>query len=257
MRSTAFPSAMKNSKKSAKPNRTLGILLAGSVITGLIAFIVKFGQGPLLRLYISSGIGDCRAIPLLCMTPRAKIENPPLDAGYSAKLLPYEFQRIIVSLPEGVVAVQEKIKKVYYYRAVKRPQENTVAYLLRQDPDFFVSLFPRLDRQCIINDYEFIRRTMFARLDAVQNLTDAFFVIMKGIFIPDLGDQARVTMAEFNLGDKKGFINYNISPAGNYFDCNVIDNERNFFKVYIRDRSAGLTLDNVLTIISTVKAAHK
>ena len=94
---------------------------------------------------------------------------------------------------------------------------------------------------------------MSAKINEVKTLNDAFFIIMKGIFTPDLGDQTKVKMARFVTNDKKGFINYNLSKKENFFDCNIFDEEKNFFKIYIKDRRAALDLEKVFTIISTVK----
>jgi len=76
---------------------------------------------------------------------------------------------------------------------------------------------------------------------------------MKSLFTPDLGDEKNVKMVKFAIGNKKGFISYNLAPAGNYFDCNIINNRGDFFKVYIKDRAAVLDLKNVLAIISTLE----
>lgn len=217
-----------------------------------LAFVVKFAGQSILRLYIETGIGSCHKIPILCMTPQEEIINPTINKEYSAELLPYKFPKMEICLPKGFAVVQEGIKKIYYKKR-KEQHSGAVIYLLREEPNFFVNLFPRLNRQGIIDDYEFIKRTMYAKLRDVKNLTDAFFVIMKGIFTPDLGDQKNVKMAQFRIADKKGFINYTLSHSENYFDCNIIDNDNNFFKIYIKDSGATLDLNKVLTIISTVK----
>jgi hypothetical protein len=79
---------------------------------------------------------------------------------------------------------------------------------------------------------------------------------MKGIFIPDIGNQHAARMCEFALGDKRGFLNYNLSGPGHYFDCDITDKEGNFFKVYIKDPQAALGLAEVFTIISSVEAVR-
>ncbi len=78
---------------------------------------------------------------------------------------------------------------------------------------------------------------------------------MKSIFTPDIGNQHIAKMIKFKIGDKKGFINYNMAKPINYFDCNVLDEKGNFFKVYIKDKGARLDLNNVFAIISTLKPA--
>lgn len=220
------------------------ILLVG------ILFVAKFGGPSLLRLYIESGIGTCQKIPVLCMTPTPEVISPEINKGYIAELLTYEFPKMSIQIPKDFTVIQERIKKVYYKKN-KRQHSGSVIYLLHKGPNFFINLFPQLTKKGINDDYEFIKRTMFANLKGVKNLTDAFFVIMKGIFIPDLGDLKDVKMAQFKLKDKRGFINYNLTGAGNYFDCNIIDNAGSFFKIYIKDKGASLNLDQVLAIIST------
>ena len=100
-----------------------------------------------------------------------------------------------------------------------------------------------------------MRRLMYANLNKVNNITDAFFVIMKSIFTPDIGQQHACRMIKFELGDKRGFINYTMTKPSNYFDCNVLDHQGNFFKIYIKDSGGHLDLNNVFAIISTLKPA--
>ena len=215
-------------------------------------FVAKFAGSTLLRMYIEFGIGDCKKIPILCMAPQDYLMNPVINKEYIAGLVPYEFPKIKISAPKGFTVVQEMIKKVYYKKG-RRPQKGEVIYLLYQEPNFFINLFPPLRKHGISNDYEFIKRTMYAKEKNIKTITDAFFVIMKGIFIPDLGNQNTTVMAELVSGDKKGFINYNFDGPNNYFDCNIINSQGDFFKIYIKDIGATLSLNKVLAIISTVR----
>jgi hypothetical protein len=223
------------------------ILLVGTL------FVAKFGGPSLLKLYVEAGIGTCQKIPVLCMTPTPEIISPEIEKEYTAELLTYEFPTMSIKLPKDFTVIQERIKKVYYKRN-KRQHQGNVVYLLHKGPNFFINLFPQLTKQGIKDNYEFIKRTMYADLKGIKNLTDAFFVIMKGIFIPDLGDLKDVKMAQFKLTDRRGFINYNFTASGNYFDCNIMDNAGNFFKIYIKDKGASLNLDKLLAILSSVKA---
>jgi len=236
---------------SKKFSKYLSIAIA---LLCALAFVVKFGTPALLRAYIVTGIGDCQKTPLFCKAPLEQIKDPVIDKEYIKGLALYEFPKLTVFAPKNFTAVQERITKVYYKR-VKRPHRGPVIYLLYQKPDFFMGLFPQLKKQGINSDYEFIRRIMYARLDNIKNLIDSFFVIMKGVFIPDLGSENNIAMAEFTLGSKKGFINYGLGLKDNYFDCNIIDSRAGFFKVYIKDRGAQLDLNKVLAIISTIEKA--
>jgi len=223
-----------------------------AVVFSLAVLFVAKSAGPsLLRLYIETGIGTCQKIPILCMAPSQGITKAGINKEYAAGLLPYRFPKIEISLPRGFTVVQETIKKVYYKRR-HRVHEGAVIYLLYEEPDFFINLFPQLKKQGIADDYEFIKHTMQAKIEEIKNLNDAFFVIMKGIFTPDLGEQKNVKMAYIALPGKRGFINYNLAKPDNYFDCNIINSKGDFFKVYIKDKGANLSLDKVLAIISTV-----
>jgi hypothetical protein len=157
-----------------------------------------------------------------------------------------------IYLPKGFTVVKEKITKVYYKKK-RRQEEKPAIYLLHEKPDFFVNLFPWIAKQGVYSDYVFLGRTMYAKLKNIENLTNAFFVIMKSIFTPNLGDQKNIKMVAFAFGEKKGFINYNLTPVANYFDCNIIVNQGDFFKVYIKDKDAKLDLSKVLAIACTVK----
>ncbi len=216
-----------------------------------VAFVTKFGGPNILRQYISYGIGDCKAIPILCMQPEEKILTPLVDKEYLQTLIPQNFPKMSVSVPKGFTLIQELIKKKYYK---KRHANNTaVIYLLLQDPNEFIKLYPEVKKDGVKDNYEFIRRLNGANLNKVNNITDVFFIIMKSIFTPDIGNQHIAKMIKFQLEDKKGFINYTMTKPDNYFDCNVLDEKGNFFKVYIKDSGARLDLNNVFAIISTLK----
>jgi len=245
------------SKNTAQiKDRILPAVLIVILLWLSIAFVAKFSGPRLLKLYLKSGVGDCETIPVLCAVPQENITKINIDKEYLDKMLPYKFPPDMqVYLPKEFNVVKERITKVYYKRK-KRASSDAIFYLLYEPPDFFTNLFPELKKRGIEDDYYFIRRTMNANLNEVKNLTDTFFVIMKGIFIPDLGEQKNVKMATFVLQDKKGFINYNLAKTENLFDCNIFDKEKNFFKIFIKDKRAVLDLEKVFAIISTVKKAE-
>lgn len=234
---------MKENMHFRKYISVTAILLVG------ILFVAKFSGPSILRLYIESGIGTCSKIPILCTVPEGNI-NSSINKEYAAELLPYKFPKMSICIPKGFSIVQQRIKKVYYKK--RRPEEDqSIMYVIHEKPDFFINLYPQLRKQGIMDDYEFVKRIIYARITDIKDLTSAFFVIMKGIFTPYLGDQKNVKMAQFTIAGTKGFINYNLTEPNHYFDCNIFTG-KGYFKVYIRDKGASLDLDKVLTIISTV-----
>lgn len=216
-----------------------------------VLFIIKFAGVSFLKLYVKQGFGDCEKIPILCIAPEESVIHSE-DKEFADGLLPYKFPEMAISMLKGFTVVKERIKKVYY-KKMKHRDKGAICYLLYEPPDFFVKLFPELSRHNVKNDYEFLSRIMHSRIEDIKTVSDAFFVITKGIFIPDLGDQKNVKMIEFHQGDKKGFINYSISPVGNFFDCNVFDIGGDFFKIYIKDKERLLDLSKIAVIISTLK----
>ena len=231
--------------------RTLKFLISVISLILCLLFIIKFAGPNILRQYISYGIGDCRTVPILCIQPDEKTLTPELNKEYIDTLVPQKFPKMSISAPKGFGLVQELIKKEYYK---KRQFDNgAIIYLLRQEPDAFIKLYPDVRKQGINDNYEFIRRLMNANLNKINNITDAFFVIIKSIFTPDLGQQCLCRMIKFEMGNKKGFINYTMAKPNNYFDCNVLDPKGNFFKVYIKDTGDRLDLNNVFAIISTLE----
>ncbi|MDI6758363.1 MAG: hypothetical protein QMD94_01615 [Candidatus Omnitrophota bacterium] len=233
-------------------DRTLKIIVFIIFFAAATVFAARFAGANILKFYIESSIGNCQKIPILCLFPQEEITlQVSIDKDYIATLIPYESNRLNVFLPKGFTITQETSKKIFYEKK-KKPSNNEAIYLFRQEPFFFINLFPEVKKFSINNNYDFIKRTLHARLTEIKTLNDAFFVIMKSIFIPDLGSQENTKMAEFNINGKKGFLNYNLSKLGNYFDCNIIDDKGNFFKIYIKDKSATLSLSNVLTITSTL-----
>lgn len=230
---------------------TLKALIVLIFLLLALAAIIRFKGSSLLRLYIESGIGTCVKIPILCMAP----ENTPLsfelNRSYIEELIPHRFPRVKMSIPKGFAIVQERMKKSYYKKRSYQGNE-PIIYIVHEEKDFFINLFPDLRKQGVTDDYEFIKRLMFARLDTLKNLTDAFFVVFKSIFTPDVGEQRGVKMIQFMAADKSGFINYSLSEPDNFFDCNLFNQTGGYFKVYIKDKGAKLDLQEVVNIISTL-----
>jgi len=219
-----------------------------------VGFVARFAGPVILKQYISYGIGDCKAIPILCMQPEDKIFTPEIDKDYLATLVVQKFPKMSVSVPKGFALVQELIKKTYYKK--RHPNNKAVIYLLPQKPNDFIKLYPDVQKQGVKDNQEFIRRLEYANLNNINNITDAFFIIMKSVFTPDIGNQKIAKMIRFKIEDKSGFINYTMARPDNYFDCNIGDTKGNFFKIYIKDIGGRLDLNNVFAIISTLEAIN-
>jgi len=237
--------------------------VAIALIFGLL-FVAKFGEPAILKAYVKTGIGDCQTTPLLCIVPETELANPEIDKTYleglvpycfPAKLLPFPLPNMSVLVPKGFSVIRGSTTKVYYKKK-KFNQKVPIIYLLYQKPQFFPNLFPQLKKQGIKDNYQFLTRVMTAQFMNVNNLTDAFFVIMKSVFIPDLGNQKNVKMLRFVMNDRRGFIGYNLGPSENYFNCDIITGDDTFFKIYIKDKNRKLNLDNVLAIVSTLSLSN-
>lgn len=219
-----------------------------------ILFIIKFGGAQLLRLYINTGVGSCLQIPILCMSPQEEITNPPINKDYILELTRFNFEepKLEIFMPKNFMVQKGDVKEVYFKRLKTTRDNASIAFLLYRNPSFFINLFPQLTKGKIKNDYDFLSRTMAAKTNSINNITDAFFVIVKGIFIPNLGDMKNLVMIKFDSEGKRGFINYNLSPSINYFDCNMLNARGEYFKLYIKDNGSTLSLDKVFAIISTL-----
>lgn len=227
--------------------------LVSTIIIFILAItFVTIVAGPnILRSYIETGIGSCNKIPILCKSPVQEIVNPGIDRAYLLTLIPHKFSKLSISAPRGFAVIQELEKKPYYKKRLSQHKESVI-FTFRQDPGYFIKLFPQVKNAGVTNNYDFIKRLAFAQIDGIKNINDAFFVILKSIFTPDLGDQNKVISASFTMPDRRGFINYNLFDKAYYFECNVITKSGDFFKVYIKDIGATLDLKEIFAIISTL-----
>jgi len=232
--------------------KTAKFLTSAAGLVLALAFLVIFGGPSLLKAYVQLGVGSCQKIPVLCLCAGSEITNPAIDQDFKAQLIPYKFPKMQVSLPKGFNVVQEEMKEFYYTKGVRK-YAGPVIYLLYEKPGFFIALFPQSRKQGVSDNYTFISRTLSAQTPKIKNLSDTFFAIMKTIFTPNLGDQKNIKMVKFSLPEHKGYVTYNLAPSENYFDCDIIDKEDGFFKIYIKDRKGILDLDKVFAIISTAK----
>jgi len=235
-------------------NKLLNWLMLIVVFAFSIAFVIKFGAPRLLRAYIQTGIGDCSKIPILCMNPEETKIDFAVDKNCIRESLPLEFPKTRICVPKGFKVVQELVKKPYYKKRKPYTAE-PVIYIIHQPPDFFAKLFPQVKAIGVDNNFKFMHSLMYARETQINNLTDAFFVILKSIFTPDLGDQRYVKMIQFKFEGRDYFINYNLTGPFNFFDCSIIAKDGEFFKVYIKDTRKELDLDKVFSIISTINPA--
>jgi len=235
-------------------NALLKLLAYVIVFTLAGIFIVKFAAPQVLRAYIQTGIGNCSSIPILCMSPEETQVVFKKDDQYAQELTPLAFPKTKLSAPKGFKVVEELVKKPFYKKKRTRSAE-AVIYVLYEPPDFFIKLFPQVKKAGIKNNYEFMRSLMFARETSINNINDAFFVILKSIFTPDLGDQKKVKMLQFKSEGRDYFLNYNLSGPVNFFDCSIITQSGDFFKVYIKDTRKALDLDKAFTIASGISPA--
>ncbi|MFH1440804.1 MAG: hypothetical protein ABIH18_02015 [Candidatus Omnitrophota bacterium] len=233
-------------KKKIKKRIYITIILLFGVL-----FVIKFAGSPILRLYLESGIGSCKEIPIFCIIPNPEPVNQVIDQEYNLELVEYQLPQIQINVPKEFKVIKQNVTKMYYKKK-KFKTKDPVMYLVYEPPGFFIGLFPHLKKQDINNDYEFISRIMSTKMNDVNNLIDAFFMVMKGIFIPDLGNQQNVDIVRFTGEKQKGFIGYNLNEEENYFNCDIITDE-GYFKVYIKDSRKKLDLEKVLSIISTIK----
>ena len=217
-----------------------------------VLFIAKFAGPSILRLYVEAGMGNVGNQPIFSTVPQEEIVNPQIASNYLAELTPYNYPDMEILLPKKF-SVTKETKTRAYYKKRKIKDRGDVIYILCKNPNFFTGLFPLLQKQGINNNYDFVKYTLGAKTQGIKNTTDAFFAIMKSVFTPDMGDQKNLKILKFSLADKKGFITYNLANQTNYFDCNLTDNQGNFFKVYIKDTGVTLDLEKVFTIISTIK----
>lgn len=228
-------------------------LIRYSFIIIIIFLGVRLIGPRILRVYVTTGLGDCRKLPLICMVPEEEIIDPPIDDEFIKELIPYQFPGMKIMLPKGYLVVKEEIKKPYYKKNIWLDKGSS-CYLIRERPYFFLTLFPQINRKRVKDDYEFFARMMYAKVGAIENLTDTFFTIIKSIFIPDVGDQNTAKMLKFTSRGMRGFVTYNIRDTGNYFDCNFFSSQGDFFKVYIKDKELTLNLTKLFAILSTAEA---
>jgi hypothetical protein len=217
-----------------------------------VVYIARFGGPQLLKFYIKTGMGSCHDQKIFCALPERSYRDPAVDESFLAELKTYTFPEMQIGLPKEVKVVMGDQTRSYYK---KRPWKTrgSVAYLLYRAPGFFIGLFPQLRKSGINDDYAFVARMMQARVEDISGIDDSFFVIIKSLFTPDLGSQDEMSIISFTLGEKRGFITFNLEPQTRYFDCNFFDAKDNYFKVYIKDKQAALDLPKVFAIISTVR----
>jgi hypothetical protein len=237
---------------SKKSNRLLNKIPAAIFLFILLFFAFSFAAPTILRRYLELGIGSCKKIPVLCLLPQQKYFNIVQNARQD--FIPFNFDRLKVSVPKGFSVIQE-LDKRYFYKKKKYLNKGSVIYTLRQDPGYFVSLFRDTKKYGINNNYDFIRRVAFASQKNIKGLNDAFFVVMKGIFIPDLGKQDNVEIGYFELKDKKGFIAFNMQGEHSYFNLDLVDINDNYYKIYIRDEGRKLDLEDVFGIALSLRSS--
>ncbi|HNX81598.1 MAG TPA: hypothetical protein PKL77_05570 [Candidatus Omnitrophota bacterium] len=230
----------------------LKIACIGIALSLAVAYIAYFAGPRLLKMYVHAGIGFIHRQPIFGMKPSEVPVPLEVDEDYLAELKPYEFSDVSVSLPKEFRVVQGSEEKSYYK---KRPWKTmgAVVYLLYQPPHYFVDSFPDIKQQGITDDYTFVKKTMQSDADFIHTVTDAFFVVMKSLFTPDLGNQKNLSMISFEGRGKRGFISFNLGETEYAYVCDIFDSQNNYFKIFLRDKSRKMDLKKMFTIISTIR----
>ncbi len=233
-------------------NRLFKPLALLVVLGAAVLFIVRFGGPQLLTFYVRSGLGQEVHLPLFYSSLSEEREVPAVSEQVLSRLKPTRMEDVELGVPKEFVIVKGALKRSYYKKWPPKSAGSQI-HLLTQQKNYFVQLNPQVAAQGVRDDYEFLRRVQDARLDRIRSVTDAFFVIMKGIFTPDLGDQTDVRMGTFILPGKRGFLTESHAAEGDFYDCNFFDDRDRYFKLYIKDPTRSLSRAGVLAIVSTVR----
>lgn len=221
-------------------------------LAGAVLYIAHFAGPKILRMYVHAGIGFIHRQPIFGMKPSDASVPLEINEEYLTELKPYKFSDVSISLPKEYRVVQGTEEKSYYKKYTKK-SSGAVVYLLYQPPHYFVDSFPDIKEKGVTDDYTFVKKTMQSDADIIRNVTDAFFVVMKSLFTPDLGNQKNLCMISFEGHGKKGFISFNLGETEYAFVCDVFDSGNNYFKIFLRDKSRKMDLRKIFTIISTVR----
>ncbi|MCU0665904.1 MAG: hypothetical protein MUF05_02265 [Candidatus Omnitrophica bacterium] len=226
------------------------------IFIGLSGWFIAIFAGPkLLQMYVRAGLGNGKDQPVFSMSIEGKIQAPVPNQSYIDQLKQFQVENVKISVPKEFTVVKQTSTK-RYYKKWHKPENKAIIYVVHQPKDFFIRLYPEVKKDAVVNDYQFIRRTMQAKISEVKNLHDAFFLIIKTIFTPDVGEQENLKIMEFASAGKKGFVTYNLSKKGGYFNFNFIGEKADYFGVYIKDIPPTLDLNKALDIISTIESTN-
>jgi len=243
-------------RKLQLKNSFLKLINAAVLLAVCVFVFIKFAWPAILQLYVETGIGNCRKIPILCVKPSYEIINPVIKKE-DVFGLPYcELGEVQICAPETFKIVKQHLTKIFP-GSKSYSNHASIIYLFYGNKDFFVNLFPQLTINKVIkNDYEFLNKMESSSIKEIHTLTDAFFSIMKSILTPDLGNQYEVKIARIITEEFKGFISYNTANTHNYFDCNILTKDGVFLKIYIKDKEKELDLDKVIAILASIKKVN-
>ena len=129
----------------------LKVLLVLFFLLLSLAAIISLKGSSFLRLYIESGIGTCAKIPIFCMSPEERPIEASVNEEYSRQLIRQKFVKMEISIPKGFTIVQERVKKTYFKKKKFLGPEPTI-YVVHEEKDFFVRLFPDLKKHGVTTD---------------------------------------------------------------------------------------------------------
>lgn len=222
------------------------------ILGAAVLFIIRFGGPQLLSFYVRSGLGKEVHLPIFYSARKEERAVTAVSEQVLAQLRPTRMENVELGVPKEFVIFKGALKRSYYKKWPPKSAGSQI-HLLTQPKNYFVRLNPQVMAQGVSDDYEFLRRVQDARLDRIRSISDAFFVIMKGIFTPDLGDQKDLRTVTFTLPGKRGFLTESHASEGDFYDCNFFDDRDRYFKLYIKDLNRSLSRSGVLAIVSTVR----
>lgn len=242
------------SQLKSKKLKFVVILIAAFIV---LYITMHFATPYYLRWSMGRKLSDK---PILNLAPEQQLV-PSVDADYLSLLNKQETSKFELCLPKGFKLYKEKNReKGGMCSFIKKDGDDSTGVIIisYEQPGFFMGSFDsgtveKLKKLNIRNDYDYFGRVISARKEDTQNLLDAVFITIKDMISPRLGDEENLKIYKYESDQLRGYVSANVTDLQSDFSCDLFDNKNNYLHLMIRARDPILSLEQLSTIISTIK----
>lgn len=218
--------------------------------TGLIVATPRIA-----KWYINKHVPDNL---LLNIIPSEELNNI-INHDYLTSLQRHQFNTIEICLPAEFNVTRDKKQSV----SLKRMSgDNLTGFILLSyhGPRYFLpsdkydkKTLNKLEKIGIKDDYDYFTKVVYSTKKEIKRQIDMVFIMIKDMYFAPFLDKKNCKIYKYANKNQRGYILANVTASKTDYGCYIFDQENNYFDMTVRTMEPVLSLEDVCTILSTLK----